>query len=494
MKLSFYRELLGLIGFSLLTVSHVYAEQFEKCALLSVDKSKDYQVRLEKINGDLLFSGAKSLARWRETSTFKLPPGSYEILGSIYSENNKSKSDLVYFSLDLKNLQRVELKVKEHEGKPVDILIEEQPISSCRDVSGLDVAEYLTTDPSITSISISEKEQADIQHVFAQIAHESGHPNPEIRGVMPAGLRTDIGIRFDKTLSKETKSLAVLSVTPNSDAHKMGVLSGDRIVAINNQQLIGTFDEQIELFNVNISSEKAKYATLKLIRHGQPLTIETAIEPIFVPRFSFVINPRVNSQNIYKYTHISSSALYQLDRKVMSILSNYKTQRQEFGNLLIHIPTKSDDNIGIGGVRESNGIRVTFVGVGSIGEQLGLRPNDLLVSINGTPLNSADTDLHFEQGKQNLEASIYRQGKVMRLANIVTIKQLPEVKLVINNQQQEIYLAQQKAEQKTLQRINYGQTVIDIPYRKMQRRYTKNDYSFIKQEKDLERDINRKVN
>lgn len=496
MKLSFYRKLLGLITLPILFSfgASVNADVNSGCSLLSVDMSNEYYIKLEKINGDILFSGVGSFSRLEKTSQFKLPPGIYEILGSIQSKNKKLESDkLVYFALQLKQLQQVSLIIKEKNGEPVDVIVEEQPITDCAGFDGLNVSEFLSSNPSVTPLPISAREQKVIQHIFSQIAAEKGIRSSFVSGVMPGGLRADIGIRFDRFVG-DTEGIKILSVTPNSNAHSMGVVSGDRIIAINGLLLQGSYEEQTELFYSKIKSDKSHTITLSFIRNEKPITIEGKIEPIYIPRYSFEINEANNEHGVYKYTPISASGSYQLDKKIISLMNKYKAQFANAGNLLIDIPAQVDNSLGVSGVRESKGIRINFVGMQSVAEQLGLQKSDLLVSVNGKVLNSPEVKLTFEEGVQKLQAVVYRNGIKMELSNYVEIKPLPKLKFIINTQMQDTLIAQRRAEEKAIDRLDDYQTFAVPKTRRYLNRLTKQDFMLLERVKRLEKASEKKYN
>lgn len=455
MTLSFCKKSL-LSGFVFLVFSanvNASVKPITQCAQISVEQSNQYRLRLEKINGDLLFSGMKSFSSWREASSYKIPPGSYEIVASISSSGDKEfKEKPIYFALQLKNGHLANLKIKESKGVPSEIVVEQNLLDNCIDEPGLHVEQYLSRDASVTPLPISKKEQSVLQNIFAQIITDANATSNTLIGLMPAGMRSNLGVRFDKSPESDSKGLQILSVTPLLTGHKLGLLSGDRINAINQQVLQGTFEEKMDTFFSELGRSEAEPITIEMTRNEQRVRIKGQIEPSFVPRYNFSINASDDSNRVYTYTPISESARYQLDRQISQLLARYHLIQNKAGNVSISIPAAANSVLGISGIREEKGIRVNFVAMESIANRLGLSVGDLLISVNGKTLtNSAMLDI--EQGKQEVTAVVYRNEKQLTLNEEIEINQLPEIELTINTQQHKAYLAQQQTEIKVIEKL-----------------------------------------
>ena len=180
--------------------------------------------------------------------------------------------------------------------------------------------------------------------------------------------RGSIGVRFtnaeDTSLLKAygaTHGVVVGEVTPDGPSAKAGVKPEDVIVAINGKPI----KDGNELVERVAATPVGSQMTLTVLRGGNKMDLTVTVGDRMVV---FQDDPRF--RNLRKEEPERGPG----------------TQAR-FGIEIQNLPQSQKDRLGF---KESNGVLVTNVKTGSFAEDIGLRQDDIILSINGKPVTTVD--------------------------------------------------------------------------------------------------------
>jgi C-terminal processing protease CtpA/Prc len=250
-----------------------------------------------------------------------------------------------------------------------------------------------------------------------------------------ARINAYIGTSIENEYKDNGKALKVLSVLPYSLAHKLQLMSGDKITHLGgeiveadkrhpNQQLNDYFNEL----------QFGEEIEIGLLRNNISKQLVGIYKPNVVPEVSYQLNlsSSKNSQSIVKQLkRLPIELQFELDQLTIE-LSNYyrsKNYNQQYVNIARN--KALDKKIGFSGNKivfpENVGLKIYEIEENSFAEYFGLIVNDVVMSINGEEITSDNIE-HTLNSLSSLKPggevsiSIFRDEKLITLTN----KYLPQ--------------------------------------------------------------------
>lgn len=409
------------------------AEQSSKqCAIIEVEENALYQLKLLKINGGLLFRGVKTYNRWRRTSKFTIPDGTYEFIGSVVdtSGDEVNAKHSTYFALTVEENTHYKLNVIKTRENVFDVTVQESPAKKCDQLSNFE--SFIDANNTQHRLQLRDSHRSQLQSIFSQMILNT-HGSVSLSSIVPAGYNSEIGLRFNKYESSNNAGLEVRSVTPASKANNLGLSSGDKILAINGRELKGSYQEKHAAFYDEALDFRKNNIQIKLERNDQILTIENKLNADFIPRYHYAINPS-NKGALIHYFALPASTRYQLDSFIVNVIEDYREEYQQADEIVIHIPKSQHLKLGVTGIRKENGISVNFVAAESLGEQLGILQGDLLLSLGDESVLNSEVKLESNKDNNHYSVTVKRNEKNIVLSKVIEKAFTPEINLSIDIQ------------------------------------------------------------
>ncbi|NDW13273.1 S41 family peptidase [Bacteroides sp. 214] len=190
----------------------------------------------------------------------------------------------------------------------------------------LQLAEFAITNLYVDSVNQSKLVEEAIIKMLAQLDPHSTYSNPEEVKKMSEPLTGNfegIGVQFNMI---EDTLLVVQPVT-NGPSEKVGILTGDRIVAVNDSAIAGVKMSTEDIMK-RLRGPKNTKVNLTIIRRGinEPLlfTVTRDKIPIYSMDASYMIRPKVGYIRMNRFSATSaeefSTALKELQKKGMKDL------------------------------------------------------------------------------------------------------------------------------------------------------------------------------
>lgn len=175
--------------------THVYA--FDSCSYISISNDAEYQIKVNRVNGNTLFGGWKSYRKWENSSKLEVPIGNLEIVGSIVPDaiikrKNKKPSPEqlkniapLYFILNVERGKTYNLSVMHINGKASDIFVDVNDTAKC-DSDSYDAVDYIE---EITTTSVNADNEAAnlLKPIYEQIVLAAGKQKKMV-SALPAGV------------------------------------------------------------------------------------------------------------------------------------------------------------------------------------------------------------------------------------------------------------------------------------------------------------------
>ncbi|NQZ10433.1 MAG: hypothetical protein HRT35_25045 [Algicola sp.] len=153
-----------------------------------------------------------------------------------------------------------------------------------------------------------------LRRLMAKIeTHHRGLTNTEKANLVPLTRVSRFGVIFDHTHSANDKALQILAVSPFSQATRLGLASGDAIIALG-ESPINLKDRKNRQKNPNndSNSNAQNYAdkalqnylgpmtsgqtiTVKVIRNGNTITLQGTFKPVIVPEVYYQLEQSTNT-------------------------------------------------------------------------------------------------------------------------------------------------------------------------------------------------------
>ncbi|NQZ23477.1 MAG: PDZ domain-containing protein [Colwellia sp.] len=277
--------------------------------------------------------------------------------------------------------------------------------------------------------------------------HKSIAKNSQFGNLVPVKLNNYFGLVFDKNHSTQNQSLRVLTVLPNSFAHKLGFISGDVITEFGQSPIKASVNAPSTILN-NYLNELYFQGdiSMKISRDGQAMLLKNKYIPVVIPEVSYNIdntlsiasnqkastklkayNPVINS------TSIPSSLGFEFDQLILEI-DDYYRQNNVNNSVTITRKTIWDGRYGIqGDMIESTqgvGFKILNVNNSSPASLIGLAKGDIVLAVNHQKLtelkiNNITSKLEQLQPQDNYTLTILRDNKVVEVADVFQRTLLP---------------------------------------------------------------------
>lgn len=437
----------------------------ENCSYIEFLSDSESDIRINKVNGQLMYGGPRSYNKWKRTNLVKVVQGHFELVGSVVDKDIlqklKNGSDHfdsiapVYFALNVKAGEYHQISIIRENGEVKDIDVDTKKITGCPFNDYLEVETSISED-LVDIITLSEVEKNNLQQLFFNISEQNPVYQNQLSSVSPAGFSADIGIIFNK-FRMAHEGIEVLSVTPLSVANQLGLQSGDILLTINEQTLSGDFREKSNLFDAAVTKiDRDVVLTLK--RGERHLSLRSDLDELFIPKYQYSVNEE-QPPVLVNYVPLMPASRYQLDHQISQIVTKYSELFPEAKNFKISIPASVESRLGVTGVNDKqyNGVKINFVADGSTAQQLGINVGDILLSINDIESineNNTSGEKHTLLVNKRYQVSILRQNKPLEFVKDVFVKRLPQVELNIQLQSQQQYVSQLEYQAKVARRLS----------------------------------------
>lgn len=205
---------------------------------------------------------------------------------------------------------------------------------------------------------------------------------------------------------KEEKGVEVTMVDQDAPAGKAGIKEHDVILTINDQQVESV--EQLRRLIREIPSGRT--ITIGISRDGQPMTLHAQLaERDKMPGMDFHFNPQINVPVV----RIPPINIPEID--VPNILVVHAPRSS--GIMIENLTPQLGEYFG---VKSGNGVLVRSVEKGSRGEQAGIKAGDVIVKINGSPVNDCSDFSRLLRSRNEAKSSVTvmrdRKEQVLTLA------------------------------------------------------------------------------
>ncbi|MDT0604017.1 PDZ domain-containing protein [Thalassotalea castellviae] len=245
-----------------------------------------------------------------------------------------------------------------------------------------------------------------------------------------------IGTSIDNEYKDNGKALKVLSVLPYSLAHKLQLMSGDKITHLGgkvieadkrhpNQQLNDYFNE------LQLGEE----IEIGLLRNNISKQLVGTYKPNVVPELSYQLDlsSSKHSQSIVKQLkRLPIELQFELDQLTIELSNYYRSKNHNLEYVNIARNKALDKRIGFSGNKivfpDNVGLKVYEIEENSFAEYLGLKVNDVVMSINGEEITTDNIEqtlnsLSSLKLGEEISISIFRNEKLITLTN----EYLPQV-------------------------------------------------------------------
>lgn len=137
-----------------------------------------------------------------------------------------------------------------------------------------------------------------LRRLMAKIdAHHQGLTHAEKTNLVPQTQVNRFGAIFDHTQDDNDKALQILAVSPFSQATKLGLASGDAIIALGKSpvDLEDRKNPDQALKNYLGPMTEGQTITIKVIRNGNTMTLQGTFKPVIVPEVYYQLEQSTNT-------------------------------------------------------------------------------------------------------------------------------------------------------------------------------------------------------
>jgi hypothetical protein len=277
--------------------------------------------------------------------------------------------------------------------------------------------------------------------------HKTIAKNSEFGNLVPVKLNNYFGLVFDKNHSAQNESLRVLTVLPNSFAHKLGFIGGDIITEFGLKPIVASVGAPSSILN-NYLNELYFQGdiSMKINRDGQTMLLKNKYVPVVIPEVSYNIDNTVSlasnakaSNKLKAYnpvvnsTSIPNSLGFEFDQLILEI-DDYYRQNNVNTSVTIKRETIWDGRYGIQGdmIQSSQGVGFQILNINnaSPASLIGLAKGDIVLAVNHQKLTelkigNITSKLEKLQPEDNYTLTILRNNKVVELAEVFKRTLLP---------------------------------------------------------------------
>jgi membrane-associated protease RseP (regulator of RpoE activity) len=139
------------------------------------------------------------------------------------------------------------------------------------------------------ALSTTPRVDAEMQALLVRLAEAGQLPGPDQSAMtidQPERVRHELGAVVD-VRTPDSAGLPVLAVTPGGAADRLGVLPGDRLLAINGRSFAGS-DPVADTFREALSARGGELE-LELSRGGQRLALSGEADAVVVPAYTLTV-------------------------------------------------------------------------------------------------------------------------------------------------------------------------------------------------------------
>jgi hypothetical protein len=277
--------------------------------------------------------------------------------------------------------------------------------------------------------------------------HKTIAKNSEFGNLVPVKLNNYFGLVFDKNHSTQNETLRVLTVLPNSFAHKLGFISGDVITEFGLSPIKASVGAPSSILN-NYLNELYFQGdiSMKINRDGQAMLLKNKYIPVVIPEVSYNIDNTVSlasntkgSNKLKAYnpvvnsTSIPSSLGFEFDQLILEI-DDYYRQNNVNKSVTINRKTIWDGRYGIQGdmIKSTQGVGFQILSINntSPASLIGLAKDDIILAVNHQKLTELKIDnltskLEKLQPQDSYTLTILRNNKVVEVTDVFQRTLLP---------------------------------------------------------------------
>lgn len=448
MNLFHYSKQIFATTLMLSTSCGVLAVNESNCSYIEFLDDPTSLIRINQVDGQLLYQGVSSFNDWRKKPLWKISPGEYELTGSIIDKEHNNRKELLkhaytaatplYFGMNVSAGEYHQIAIVREGDEIVDISVNTKKIQGCPFNDYLDIKEYLPG-KNVTNIALTSHEQIALQNIFLDVLASMPEHNNTLASISPPGFSTDLGFTIDKA-KKVDSGVEILSVTPFSIASKLGLRSGDKIIKINDELLEGEA-ERVKKQIISAISSVTKTIEVNLVRNGKVLKIIKDSADLFVPRYKYNTKQQSKVSRV-NYIPLTDIVRYQLDSIMAAFASKYAVKFPKADEIVIELPQVIENRLGITGIRnngdEQKVVTVSLVLPDSAAAQLGIQVGDKIVSLNEKSIQQTLSHESFVQ--KLVEIDFIRKNERYKVSKVVRVRRLPEITVKIDLSDKSDYL------------------------------------------------------
>lgn len=182
------------------------ASENKTCSYIELLSDERSEIRINQIDGKLLFSGVKSYNNWKKSSLIEVSPGMIELSGAVIpkkitkrkykkpSPNQIAAIAPLYFSVNILEGMKYQLSLIRKDNKVIDVKLASTPIENCSEKEALASSKYRLK-PRKELVLLSDKQSA----LFAKLTRQiiSSDNLNTVKSSMPAGFNSNLGNEND---------------------------------------------------------------------------------------------------------------------------------------------------------------------------------------------------------------------------------------------------------------------------------------------------------
>ena len=300
-----------------------------------------------------------------------------------------------------------------------------------------------------SNVSLPESLEYRLRRLMLKLNqhHKTIAKHSEFGNLVPVKLNNYFGLVFDKNHSTQNETLRVLTVLPNSFAHKLGLISGDVITEFGQSPIKASVGAPSSILNNYLNQLYFQGdISMKISRDGQAKLLKNKYTPVVIPEVAYNIDNTVNITSgskisnlskayspVVNSTNIPSTLGFEFDQLILEI-DDYYRQNNVNKNVSINRKTIWDGRYGIQGdmINSPQGVGFQILNINSTSPAslIGLAKDDIILAVNHQKLTELKIDnitrkLEELRPQDNYTLTILRDGKVVEAAAVFQRTLLP---------------------------------------------------------------------
>jgi len=271
--------------------------------------------------------------------------------------------------------------------------------------------------------------------------HQAQSTKKEFSNIVPLGVNFEFGAILDRDYN--AGNIKILSVLPYSFASKLGLASGDIITELSGRSVLESKVTANAQYLKYLSSIKInKNVKIKIVRNNKELELERKFVPIILPEARYLFNSNqqdeAGSSSLAQRNLVSSATLsyplkFEFDQTILAVSNFYNEQGIKQGTVHLNRMADQDPNYGLAGdliqLKQSRGLRIARIVDNSPAQSIGLREEDIIITINGESISGLSPKVLSEKfiklnAKSTYSLSIIRANKILELTGVYQPKVL----------------------------------------------------------------------